>query len=462
MGDGADGSTADQRAAAGQRSGDDDADSDGSGLPGVTVTSMVLRETDHWTGIVALAFLVAGAGVLANSRTLLLATVVVVGYVAYSRAFEGPTVNLGVERSFSDARPDPGDRVTVTVTVQNVGSETLPDLRLIEGVPDALAVVDGPARTATALRPGARVMFSYTVLARRGEYSFEELTAIARDPSGSRERELAVATEPAVLTCIHSLEATADVPLRALTSRFTGRVKTDVAGEGVEFHSTREYRHGDTLSRIDWNRLAAGGDLATLEFREERMATVILLLDLRKQAYLQPDADHLHAVERSIDAAGQLVHSLLDTGDRVGIAAFASEDVWLPPGAGPTHRANARHLLATHPALSPTPPEERAIVRTQLRELRRQFPDDAQVVLLSPIPDNVSVYAAQVLHARGHAVTVLSPDPTLPDSPGRKLASVTRSNRINGLRNGAIRVIDWQADESITEALERAGRRWSA
>ena len=154
--------------------------------------------------------------------------------------------------------------------------------------------------------------------------------------------------------------------------------------------------------------------------------------------------------------------SLLDTGDRVGIDALSAEEVWLPPGAGPTHRAKARHLLTSHPALSPTPPDKQVYVPWQMRALMRRLDDDAQVVFVSPVPDATSVYLARAVQVRDHPVTVVSPDPTTTDTPGRKLAAAARSNRLNDLRNSGVRVVDWGSDEALAEALERARRRWSA
>jgi uncharacterized protein (DUF58 family) len=426
-----------------------------------TLRSSALRSTNHWVGFATLVFLSAGLGAVLRERTLLLAAVVGTGYLAYANATEAPEPRLAVERRLSTDQPEPGETVEVRVVIQNVGEAVLPDLRVVAQVPEALAVTDGPARAATALRPGARMTFAYTVLARRGAYRFDGLTVLARNASGSRERECDFETEPASVTCLAPIDATEAVPLQGLTSPYTGRVSTDSAGEGVEFAALREYQHGDALSRIDWNTYARDGEMATMEFREERMATVVVVIDLRSGAYLQAGDDGLNAVDHGIDASRRIFNSLLDTGDRVGLAAFASETVWLRPGAGATHRTRARELLSTHPALSPTPPEGRVYVRWQLRRLQQRLDDDAQVVFVSPMPDDTSALVARSLQVRGHPVTVVSPDPTLRDTPGRTLAAIERSNRLNDLRGSDVRVVDWDGDERLAEALERARRRWS-
>ncbi|MFC7231234.1 DUF58 domain-containing protein [Saliphagus sp. GCM10025308] len=73
---------------------------------------------------------------------------------------------------------------------------------------------------------------------------------------------------------------------------------------------------------MDWNRHARSGELATLEFHEERAARVLVLIDARKASYLAHQPDAAHAIDRSVEAAGRIAASLLDTGDTVGLAAL--------------------------------------------------------------------------------------------------------------------------------------------
>jgi uncharacterized repeat protein (TIGR01451 family) len=416
-------------------------------------------DTDRWTGIGALTLLTAGVGILLRQPPLVLAGVLGVAYAAYARAGDAPRSSITVERELDAPTPYPDDEVTVTVRVTNDGSATLPDLRLIDGVPAALAVVDGSPRLGTALRPGKTVTFSYAVSAVRGEHEWEPMRVISRNASGSRERTGEISRET-TLRCLPRLDATADLPLRGLTTQYTGRVATDVGGSGVEFHSSREYRRGDPLKRIDWNRLARTGDLATLDFREERAATVVLLIDAREEAYLAPRAGAENAVERSVDAAGQAFSALLDGGDRVGVAAFGPEELWLPPGTGGDHRARARDLLATHPALSPTPPEGKFFPSIRLRRLRRRLPPDAQIIAFSPVEDDYFASVLRRLDAYGHLVTLISPDPTDGDTPGHLLARIERRNRLSGLRRAGIRVVDW-SDRPLAAVLARSQGLWS-
>jgi uncharacterized protein (DUF58 family) len=414
-----------------------------------------VRRTDRWRGVSALALVAGAAGILASSAGLVLVGVVGVAFAASARAAHPPTMNLAIERSVSNADPEPEEDVTVIVDVENTSESLLADLRVIDGVPPALAVASGSPRLATALRPGETATLSYDVTAARGSHTFEPALAIARDTSGAveRRREIQATTETPT-TCVPPLDSQVEVALRNQTIGQPGRVLTDIGGSGVAFHTTREYRPGDPLSRIDWNRKAKTGDLATVDFREERAAAVVVLIDAREKAYRAPDGVRESAVERSVGAAGALYIALTDEENPTGIAALAPESCWLAPGVGTTHRARARELLATHPALSPTPPDEPFFPSIRLRRLRRRLPSDAQLLVCSPLCDDYIVTVLRRLDAAGHRVTVLSPDPTSEATPGQRVAHTERVVRVSTLRAAGIPVIDW-GGESLAAALAR-------
>ncbi|WP_231184088.1 DUF58 domain-containing protein [Haladaptatus sp. DYF46] len=421
----------------------------------------VVRETNRWHGVSAMALLAAGVGVFTGSPVTLLVGVIGVAFAAYSRTASPPPTDFELTRVVSDPVLEPGDETTVEVTVENVGETTAPDLRIVDGVPDGLRVTGGSPRLGTALRPGKRDTFSYTLEAVRGDHAFGPAQAIARDFSGALEREFELEDETTI-TCTPRLQSSADdVPLREQTIRHVGRVATREGGTGVEFFATRDYRPGDPLSRIDWKRKARTGELTTVEFREERTATVVLLVDVREQAYLTVDAEEPGAVEHSIRAAGDAFSALLDSGDRVGIAALGPEEVWLAPGTGETHRAKARQLLSHASAFGQNPPEEMFYSTVKLRWLRRRIPSEAQVVYFSPLCDRFAPDVARRLDAMGHAVTVISPNPTTDETTGKRLARAERAQRIGTLRAGGIRVVDWNPDELLGVTLAKMNRRWA-
>lgn len=423
-----------------------------------------LLDTGHWNGITAFVLVAAGWGILTTTPSILLISAVGAAINGYARTnVEPPLSDLEVERQISEESPEPGETVDVTVTVHNTGDTFMPDLRLVDRVPPSMEVVDGSARLATSLGPDARATFSYTTVAERGSHEWP-LLVIARDFSGTFEREAAVDVDGGI-ECIPALDHTHDAPVRSQTSLYSGQVDTSMGGSGLEFFSIREYREGDPMKRIDWKRRARTGDLATINFRQERAAKVVLLFDSRESAYVSPRPQARHAVNRSVDAAMELFASLFDRGDLVGIAAYDTVPCWQAPGAGEEDRERARHVFAEHPAISTLPPDLKDVGGTYvdpMTHIRRQLAPESQIMLFSPLCDDYTAEVARRLDSVGHPITIISPDPTSSDTVGQRLARVEREMRVASLREHGIRIIDWQTDEPIGIEIERAKQRWTA
>ncbi|AFZ73705.1 DUF58 domain-containing protein [Natronobacterium gregoryi] len=428
--------------------------------------------TGYWTGIGVVALAAVGIGALAESPAVVLAGVVGVGYAGFARAFDSPTLELSLERSVSETDPEPGDEVDVTVTITNERGSFVPDLRIVDGVPPGMVVTTGSSRLGTALRPGESATLEYTTVVQRGNHAFDPALVLARDLSQSTEREFFLGADHGETTvvCEPDLRPIAtSVPIRATATSFSGRLLTADGGSGTTFHSVREYRSSDPLSRIDWNRRAKTGELTTLEFHEERSARVVVLVDARKSAYVAPTADGTHAVDRSIAAAGRIGATLLEDGHSIGLAGIgpvgseserrrSDEACWLAPASGRHHELQFRELLATHSQFDASPPDREVPWLTQLRTLRRRLSAETGIVLLSPLCDGGSADVARRLEARGHPVTVVSPDPTADETAGQRLAGVARRVRRFDLERAGIRVVDWPDDEPIDETVARYAR----
>jgi uncharacterized repeat protein (TIGR01451 family) len=418
-------------------------------------------ETGRWTGFYTVPLALVGVGILAKRPGLVLASAVAVVALAVRAGTTTPDPAITVDRAVSDTDPTHGDEVTVTLTVRNDGDRTLLDCRVADGVPDTLAVTDGSPQLATALRPATTATVEYTVRATRGDHEFEAPTVVAGDAAGAT----ATVTETSV-TGVSALSVSlpqvdADAPVQSQTTRYRGRIDADQGGDGIAFYATREYRAGDPLSRIDWNRYAGTRELSTLEFREEQAATVVVLVDARPSAYDAPTLPDLDAtVDRSVVAARSVIQSRLDAEDRVGLAALAPDRLFVGPSGGPTHKNRLETTLATDPIFSPRPPEGEFYPGPTLRWLRRELPASAQVVCCSPLVDDDIRRILRYLAAYGHAVTVVSPDPgTAPTADGT-VDAADRLFRISELRREGIPVVDWHQDESLPAAFERA-REWS-
>jgi uncharacterized repeat protein (TIGR01451 family) len=414
-------------------------------------------QTGRWRGIGGLGLVALAGATLSQQPALVLVAATLLGLAGYARLGEPVTPTLAVRRTLGTETPSPGEAVTVTLTVRNEGEGLVPDLRVVDGVPDELAVVTGSPRLATALAPGESVTVEYDVLAVYGDHDFSAAYVATRDPSGGHERTLTVEGPTTTLSC-EAATVQESIPLHPQTSGVVGRVESDTGGSGHEFHAVREYRRGDPAQRVDWNRLARTGDLATLQFREEHAATVVVVVDTRERSARAPRRDALSAVDRGLAGAAQVTASLLADGDRVGFATVGLDFTWVGPGAGGDHRDRLRATLSR--GLDPGGADDTFGVDRYVRRLRRRLPSDAQVVLFSPLLDGESVALARRLHAHGHRVTLFSPDPTTRGSVGGTLATVERTRATRELRRGRIPVVDWGQDERLAVAVERAKRRW--
>ncbi|MEF8813415.1 MAG: DUF58 domain-containing protein [Halovenus sp.] len=426
---------------------------DGPRPDGTTVGAP--RETNHLAGVSAVALVCLGVGLVALEPGVLLASIVGVGYAAYSRFASPGPAELVAERTVSEAEPEPGETVQVTLTVTNEGGRFRPDVRIVDGVPERLAVIDGSPRLGTALRPGESVTLSYTVTVKRGEHEFGPALALTRNLAGTNEQELFLEAETTVRSILSPAPLSVSVPLRKRATQHAGRVGTDTGGEGLEFHAVREYQPGDAMSRVDWNRRARTGELATLEFRQERAVRAVVVVDARPDAYVGHSPVAEHAVDRSVDAAYRVFARLLDDGHQAGLATFGRGDCWLAPGASTNHRQRGRELLAANESLQSGHTTGSPRTTRWIRRLRGRLPENTQLIVLSPLVDAGALRLVRSFEARGHPVTVISPDPTRTGTASHRLMAVRRAVIVTVLRQAGVPVIDWQPVESLDAAVKK-------
>jgi uncharacterized repeat protein (TIGR01451 family) len=437
------------------------------------------RETTQRNVGVSAALVAGGAGIVTGNPAVFMVAAVALVYAAYQAAIGDPEPTLAIERQVEPADPLPGSEVTVTLTLTNDGDATLPDVRVLDGVPERLEVVEGSPRFGTHLEAGASESVTYTVEARRGDHAFTDVAVVCRNLTGTVEFAEQVTVETTV-SCSAGVET---VSLSGQTLSQSGRVPTDAGGNGLAFYAIREHQSADPMSRVDWNRLAKTNELATVEFKETRAATVVTLVDSRHR--VAGEANAPTAVQFCAYAAQRVGSALLDMDNRVGAAVYDSCET-LQPSA---NRAQAQRLegflgevvsgSATGSAgtrdtwLFDTSRDWRMQSSTETAErygiadggdavatLDRSIPSESQVVFCTPLLDDRAAEAAKRFAAYGHAVTVVSPDMTTRDSPGSTVERIDRAARLEDLR-GRVRVVDWTPAEPLAKALIRATERWA-
>ena len=441
---------------------------------------MSTRETTQRNVGVSAALVAGGAGIVTGNPAVFMVAAVALVYAAYQAAIGDPEPTLTVERHVEPADPLPGAEVTVTLTLTNAGDATLPDVRVLDGVPERLEVVDGSPRFGTHLEAGASDSVSYTVEARRGDHAFTHVAVACRNLTGTVEFAEQVAVETAV-----SCTATVDtVSLSGQTLAQSGRVPTDAGGNGLAFYAIREHQSADPMSRVDWNRFAKTNELATVEFQETRAATVVTLVDSRHP--VAGEANAPTAVQFCSYAARQVGSALLATDNRVGAAVYDSCETLQPSASRAQEQRLAGFLGGVASEASDGSADDRgswlfdADTRaprmrspTEMADeygiadggdavatLDRSIPGESQVVFCTPLLDDRAADAAKRLSAYGHAVTVVSPDVTTGTSPGSTVERIDRTARLDDLR-GTVRVVDWTPAEPLAKALIRATERWA-
>lgn len=416
-------------------------------------------DTGRWGIGLPIAMVAGTVGLVASGpgAPVAFATAVVgLAYAAYGYATRPPSPAVVVDRAVTDTAPLPGGEVSVALTVENVSDRAVADLRVLDRVPDDLAVVDGSPTHSATLQPGETDRLEYTLRARRGDHELGPATLVMRNVSGSEEyrREL---RDSVTL----SVRASPDgVPLDEQTTQHTGRVDTDEAGPGIEFHSTRQYYAGDPMRRIDWNRYASTGELTTVDYNEERAAVVVVLVDVRSASALAREGDEPNGVELCEYAAEQIAGTLLDRNDRVGVALYG-EGSYLPPNIGRAQDLRIQQLLRDGPAALHGNSVVDVGYGRRVSSFRKRLPPEAQVVLVSPLVDDAPTEAVTELEAHGHPTRVVTPDVTAPDSVGGTVARVERAERVSDMRENGVDVLEWSPDEPLYTAITRAKRRWS-
>ncbi|MFB6196665.1 MAG: DUF58 domain-containing protein, partial [Halobacteriaceae archaeon] len=341
--------------------------------------------------------------------------------------------------------------------IRNEGEKTLPDIRIVDGVPDSVEVVRGSPKIATALRPGEEQEVNYEISVPIGEHDFCPAYCLTLDALGVYE----CLSRPSDDTTITSQPVGEEVefPLPQTSMALAGRQETSQGGAGLEFYSTRNYRRGDPLARIDWKKFARNRELSTLQFREERAASIVILIDARLPNFVTLADEDRSTIDQSREAAYRLFKGFTSDGHRAGIGTVASSPAWLSPGGGTIQDARARHLLTSHPSFKSREATDADgfYGATAFANLHSRLPDNAQIIFLSPFVDDYASSLVRRLFARGYPISILSPDPTKISSAGARLERIQRVKRLSKLRGLGINVIDW--GEGPLEVALSAGSR---
>lgn len=418
------------------------------------------RRRGRWTWGFGLAVVLVAVGLATTTPTLVVAGVVPLAVVAYAGLTGLPATDVSVTREFDFDPTAPGEPVEIEVTVRNGGDATLPDVRVVDLVPEATPVRSGSPRASFVLAPGESGSLTYTLGARRGVHEFGGVQLRVRNDAGTALSEQTIEADgDDAMECDLRVD---DVPLVDHTSRRGGAVTANEPGEGLEFYSVREYRRGDAISDIDWRRYARSGELTTVRYREERATTVVLLVDARDEAYVSETPEHPSGAKLSAFAAGQAFEALETSHHEVGLGAlFPGSTSFVDPGRDTSTIARVREVLESvtdRRPLGSVASSDRALgtAAARLEDLESRVPGRAQIVLFSPATDRFAERMVRGLQAHGYPVTLFVPSVLGDDDAAQRVLAAEQERRLVELRGSGARVVEWDRDEALPLVLERA------
>lgn len=426
----------------------------------------------RWDVAIGASLGVAAAGVWIAEPILLVAAMAPIGFVAYSALTSAPQLDsaLSCSRVVTPTRTYAGKRVRVTLTVRNHSTRLLPDVRLVDGVPAELAVIEGTPRAGVTLRGGETVEITYTLRARYGSFAFDPVTV--QTQSLSADSTYTTTLDPDGDTAVRAMYDPETYPLAGQTLPFAGAIAADRGSDGMEFHGIRAYEPGDPASRINWRQYARERVLSTVDYRQQEAAEVLVVVDVRPSAAVAAAETEPTAIETSVSLARDVIDSLFADRNRVGVLALGIADTaietdefvetpasltWVPPANTRRVRTRIEQLLdaATATVRPGSDHADREIEPPTPAELIERLNRRTQIILLSPLYDDYPLTLIQQLEATGHPVSVYTPGSQPRATVGGQVAIAQRRLRIAKLRARGTTVVDWQPTESPDIAVER-------
>lgn len=421
----------------------------------------------RWRLTLGASLALAAAGVWFFEPLLLVAAMAPIGFLAYSRLSRAPPAvqTIDLERRVTPGRTYPGGVVDVTLAITNRGDRSLLDVRLVDGVPPNLAVIEGSPRAGLHLAAGETVTIEYRLRARYGEHSFEPVTVRTHGLS-------AAATDTARIeaTGDASLAAGLDAeeyPLGRDTTGMAGELTIDRGGDGLEFHGIRAYQPEDPASRINWRQYARDGTLSTIDFRQQEAVEVLVVLDARPSTRIAANETAPTGTELGVYVANEVLTDLRNNRNRAGLAVLGidpatitatdPELAWVPPGGGRAADARMRRLLDTAAATTApgAHPSEASQPIPDPLTIASRIDRGTQLLIVSPLTDDYPVDLASQLRQTGHAVTVYAPNVTARNTAGARVAAAERAVRVATLRREGTTVVDWHPSVPLSIAFDR-------
>ena len=300
------------------------------------------------------------------------------------------------------------------------------------------------------LAPNGRAMVRFRVEPRRrGAYTLGATHLRYLTPLGLFEKQVTYESTDTVRV-YPDLVAVRIYELLARQDREHALVRASkrLGGES-EFEQLREYSRDDEFRAIDWRATARRGRLIARQFRIETNQNLIFMLDAGRLA--TSEANGVAVFDHALNATLMLAHVAVRNDDRVGLLAFAEQEIgFLAPQGGRNAVSKiVRTIYDVHPELV-EPDFERAFLTLQRRVRKRSL-----VALFTQVVDDEqarSLVAMMRVVSRTHLVLVV----LFRDVALEAMALVADGSPLDLYRRGAAaELVAWRAQ--VIRALESAG-----
>lgn len=275
---------------------------------------------------------------------------------------------------------------------------------------------------------------------------------------------------------------------RRVDSLFAGDWRSAIRGRGMEFEEVRTYQPGDDVRTLDWNVTARTGEPFVKVFREERMLTIQLAVDVSGSAQFTGlsggEDGATHRRRQICRVAGGIAFASFRNRDRIGLVTFSDrvegylsprrtrghtwaviEAVWL--GRAESHRTRITSivdhfskvqkrravLVVVSDFLDPTPWDASFSAMCRKHEVHAVVVHDPQD-RLAAVPAAADLPLVEVVDAETGAVALVDPR-DLPVQP-------TAEERVARLVRCGARAVAIGTGDDVFHALDQHFRRVGA
>lgn len=324
---------------------------------------------------------------------------------------------------------------------------------------DRLSAI-GPMRAVTTVEPGSATTLTFHVEALEwGVARIDRVTIRVADSFGLFGGAIATPLETEVLIGLPEDRVAGTLEAERFRRIVGSHLSTD-RGDGMEIADIRPFQPGDSGRNINWRISNRRREPWVTLRHPDRSTTVVVVVD----AHDGETDDQRITQRRSVNAALALSRGHLASHDRVGLLVVGHTVQWLPPKLGRTQLFQIADRLI---AVSNAPDASRRMYRPPAVSA---IPNDAIVVVVSPLRDPLMVSLVAEIRSRGNPVSVLVPDVAARSEPSRlalagrfddrarRLAAVEEQIGIRSLRERGVGIVPWPADEPVVTVIDTVRR----